>query len=63
MSEWMVNTGTVPKGVTKATDIEVEYRDGLVSTWKANDPVLANNSPRLWLLDGSTADVIKYRLL
>lgn len=63
MREWIENTGTVPEGVTKDTPLEVVYRDGLVHVWKANDDVAANNSPSVWRLDGSVADVMKYRFL
>lgn len=63
MSEWKENTGTVPEGVTAATAIEVKYADGAVLFWPANDGYPANDDPGLWIIDGTSTDVVRWRFV
>lgn len=63
MSEWKENTGVVPEGVTAATAIKVQYADGSTILWSANDKVFANDDPDLWIIDGTSTDVIRWRFV
>jgi hypothetical protein len=63
MSEWKENTGVVPEGVTASTTIEVKYADGWKLRWPANDKYCANDDPGLWLLEGNSTDVIRWRFV
>ena len=57
---WIDNTGTVPDGVEADTVIEVEYRDGYVTTWVTEDCVPPSD-PDLWPLRNNSLDVIRWR--
>lgn len=62
MSEWIENTGVVPKGVTADTALEVTYRDKYKVVWEAGDKI-PNDDPEMWELRDNAFDVIKYRFL
>ncbi len=59
---WIENTGTVPDDVGPYTVIEVEYRYGGECTWDECE-TSKNNDTSLWIIEGSSLDVIRWRLV
>ena len=60
---WIENTGTVPEGITAETVVEVEYRDGVIHTWRCAPIMVATNDPILWKFNDSNLDILRWRLV